>query len=295
VSRELYAELNAAFLAHLEASGEPPASIDQSHAGSSKQARAVADGLEADVVSMNQQTDMDFLVSQGLVSGSWKSRLPDGASPYFSTIVFLVRAGNPRNVRGWEDLLQPEMQVIIPNPKTSGNGRYAYLAAWACAAEKGRDPAAFLKELFAKVPILESGGRSATNAFVQKGIGDVLITFESEVSQIRKAFDASAFEVVYPEASILAEFPVSVVDRVVERRGTREFAERYLRFLWTPEAQRIIASHALRPQDGELRREAAFPDIRLISVEQAFGGWEAAQKTHFDSGGTFDAIYAGRR
>ncbi|MFA7343647.1 MAG: sulfate ABC transporter substrate-binding protein [Terrimicrobiaceae bacterium] len=297
VSREFYSAFNAAYAAQRESKGLPPVKIDQSHDGSSKQARAVIDGLPADVVTMNQETDIDALVGAGLVAKDWKSRLPDGASPYASTIVFLVRKGNPKGIKDWGDLVAPGTSVIIPNPQTSGNGRYSYLAAWAFAQDKSPGDAAapkeFVRALFKNVPVLEAGGRAATNTFVQKGIGDVLLTFESEVRQIQTAFDQGGFDVVYPAQSILAEFPVSLVDAVVDKRGSRPLAEDYLGFLWSAPAQRLAASQLLRPRNAAILAENAsrFPAIKLIGVEEAFGGWAAAQKSHFAKGGTFDQIY----
>ena len=297
VSREFYSAFNEAYTAQRAAKKQQPIAIEQSHDGSSKQARAVIDGLQADVVTMNQETDIGALVDAGLVAKDWKTRLPDGSSPYVSTIVFLVRKGNPKGINDWDDLVKPGTSVIIPNPQTSGNGRYSYLAAWAYAQDKSPGdagaPEGFLKALFKNVPVLETGGRAATNTFVQKGIGDVLLTFESEVQQIRTAFDQSGFDVVYPSQSILAEFPVSIVDAVADKRGSREVAADYLSFLWSEPAQRLAAARFLRPRNESILEEnrERFPAIKLAGVAETFGGWAAAQKSHFAKGGTFDRIF----
>jgi sulfate/thiosulfate transport system substrate-binding protein len=300
VTREFYQEYNNIFArAYQEKTGVAP-TIDLSNGGSSKQARAVIDGLEADVVTMNQETDIDAIVKAGLIKGDWKSRLPNNSAPYTSTIVFLVRKGNPKHIKDWGDLVRPGVSLIVPNPKTSGNGRYSYLAAWAYAKLRpgGGEAAAeqFVKALFGNVPVLETGGRAATNTFVQKEIGDVLLTFESEVLQITKVFSPEKFDVIYPPLSILAEAPVSVVDQVVERRGTRELATDYLEYLWSEDGQKLAVQSYFRPRSEKLRAENAhlFPGIKLVSVDDVFGGWEAAQKVHFADGGIFDQIYQGK-
>ena len=271
-----------------------------SHGGSSKQARAVLDGLAADVVTMNQDTDIEILVSRGnLVVPDWRERLPDHAAPFTSTILFLVRSGNPKGIKDWDDLVKPGVQVIIPNPKTSGNGRYSYLAAWAFALKKsGGDEAkarAFVGALFRNVPVLDTGGRAASTTFAQHGLGDVLLTFENEVNLIRTdpSLGGDKLAVVVPSMSILAENPVSVVDRVVDQRGTRPVAEAYLRWLFTPEAQAIGVKHFYRPRDPELlaRNAELFKQIPLVRVDEAFGSWAKAQATHFDDGGVFDQIF----
>ncbi len=297
VTREFYQEYNLAFAqAYEKRSGLAP-TVNLSNGGSSKQARAVIDGLEADVVTMNQETDIDAIAKAGLIANHWKSRLPTNAAPYTTTIVFLVRKGNPKGIKDWGDLIAPGVSVIVPNPKTSGNGRYSYLAAWAFAKSRpgGSDAAAeeFVKELFKNAPILETGGRAATNTFVQKEIGDVLLTFESEVLQITRVFSPEAFEVVYPPLSILAEAPVSVVDKVVDRRGTRDLSTAYLEYLWSDQGQQLAVQFYFRPRSQRLLAEnsALFPPIRLVSVDDVFGGWDAAQKAHFADGGYFDQIY----
>lgn len=297
VTREFYQEYNVVFArAYQEKNGVTP-TVDLSHGGSSKQARAVIDGLEADVVTMNQETDIDAIVKAGLIDDDWKSRLPNNSAPYTSTIVFLVRKGNPKGIKDWGDLVAPGISVIVPNPKTSGNGRYSYLAAWAYAKLRpgGGDAGAeqFVRALFRNVPVLETGGRAATNTFVQKEIGDVLLTFESEVLQITKVFSPDKFDIIYPPVSILAEAPVSVVDKVVDRRGTRQLATNYLEYLWSDEGQKLAVHSYFRPRSEKLLAENAdlFPAIKLVSVDEVFGGWAAAQKTHFADGGFFDRIY----
>jgi sulfate transport system substrate-binding protein len=296
VTREFYADYNAAFAKHRQAVGEPPLKIDQSHAGSSKQARAVLDGLAADVVTMNQDTDIQLLADAGLVAADWRKRLPDHAAPYTSTIVFLVRKGNPGGIKDWSDLTKPGVEVIIPNPKTSGNGRYSYLAAWAYArnAAGGTDAKAgeFVTALFRNAPILPSGGRDATVTFTERGIGDALLTFESEALQISKVLKPGSFEVVTPGSSILAEAPVSVVDKVVDKRGTRADATEYLKYLWSEDGQKIAAEHFFRPRSKALLEANAgqFPALTLHTVDDVFGGWGEAQK-HFADGGSFDSIF----
>jgi sulfate/thiosulfate transport system substrate-binding protein len=249
---------------------------------------------------MNQETNIDAIVKAGLINRDWESRLPNNSSPYTSTIVFLVRKGNPKNIRDWGDLVTSGVSVIVPNPKTSGNGRYSYLGAWAYAKLRpdGGDAAAeqFVRALFRNVPVLETGGRAATNTFVQKEIGDVLLTFESEVLQITKVFSPDKFDVIYPAVSILAEAPVSVVDEVVDRRGTRQLATDYLAHLWSDDGQKVAVHSYFRPRSEKLLAENAdlFPEIRLLSVDDVFGGWEAAQRAHFADGGFFDQIYHGK-
>lgn len=292
VTREFYSDYNAAFARHWAS----PVQIEQSHAGSSKQARAVVDGLPADVVTMNQETDVQLIADAGLIAKDWRTRLPDNAAPYTSTIVFLVRKGNPKAIKDWPDLAKPGVQVIIANPKTSGNGRYTFLAAWAAAktAEGGSDEKAreFVTTLFKNTPLLPPGGRDATTAFVQRGLGDALLTFESEALQIAKVFRPGEYEVVTPGSSILAEAPVSVVDRVVDRRGTRDIATEYLKYLWSDEGQRIAVKYFFRPRLPELLKANAdlFPALKLHTVGEIFGDWGNAQK-NFKDGGAFDAIY----
>lgn len=295
VTRELYREINPGFVANWkQASGETLV-VNQSHGGSSKQARSVADGLEADVVTMNQETDIDILVQRGVVAQDWKKRLPDNAAPYYSTIVFLVRKGNPKRILDWEDLGRSGVQVIVPNPKTSGNGRYTYLAAWGAAIRKGGSEAQArdaVSRLFRNVPVLDTGGRGATTSFTQRQLGDVLATFESEVHQIRKELGDN-FEVVYPSQSIIAEAPVAVVDKVVDKRGTRKVATAYLQYLWSDAGQDVIARQFYRPRSAAVLKThaALFRPIQLFSVSDVFGSWAQAQSRHFADGGEFDKIY----
>ena len=297
VSREFYKEYNAAFAAHWKKKTGETVTINQSHGGSSKQARAVADGLEADVITMNQANDIDILHQRGkLVPADWAKRLPNNSSPTASTTVFLVRKGNPKQIKDWDDLVKPGLAVIIPNPKTSGNGRYSYLAAYGAILKKGGNEAQakeFTKKLFANVPILETGGRGATSTFVQRSIGDVLLTFENEVDLIAKELGSDQFEVVYPSISILAENPVSVVDKVVDKRKTRPVAQAYLEYLYSEEGQEIAARHHLRPrlESVAAKYAAKFPKLNLFTVDEVFGGWQNAQKVHFNDGGLFDQIY----
>jgi sulfate transport system substrate-binding protein len=297
VTREFYQEYNTLFAGAYQVKHGITPTVDLSNGGSSKQARAVIDGLEADVVTMNQETDIDAIVQARLIDSDWKSRLPKNSAPYTSTIVFLVRKGNPKAIRDWGDLVAPGVSVIVPNPKTSGNGRYSYLAAWAYAKLRPASGEAaaeqFVRALFRNVPVLETGGRAATNTFVQKEIGDVLLTFESEVLQITKVFSPDKFDVIYPPVSILVEAPVSVVDKVVDRRGTRQLATDYLEYLWSDEGQKLAVRSYFRPRSEKLLAENAdlFPKITLVSVDDVFGGWEAAQKAHFADGGFFDQIY----
>jgi sulfate transport system substrate-binding protein len=296
VARELYKDINPAFIESWKKSTGETVVIKQSHGGSSKQARAVADGLEASVVTMNQANDIDMLADRGLVAKDWAKKFPNNAAPYYSTMVFLVRKGNPKGIKNWEDLAKPGVQVIIPNPKTAGNGRYTYLAAWGSVLKKKGGTEAQARDLvtriFKNVPILDAGGRAATTTFTQRQIGDALVTFENEVSMVRAEFGDN-FEVVYPTVSILAESPVAVVDKVVDRRGVRKQATAYLNFLYTPAGQEIGAKHFLRVRNETVMKKNAanYKPISLFSVDELFGGWRNAQKVHFDDGGEFDKIY----
>jgi sulfate/thiosulfate transport system substrate-binding protein len=300
VTRELYKDINASFIADYQKKTGETVSIRQSHGASSAQALSVLQGLQADVVTMNQPNDIDLLAQQGhLVPENWRARLPDDSAPYTTTMVFLVRKGNPKHIKDWDDLAKPGVQVVIANPKTSGNGRYAYLAAWGYRKLHGGSDAQaldFERALLKNVPVLDAGGRGATTTFTQRGIGDVLVTFENEVSLIEAGAGAKDFEAVYPSVSLLAAPPVTVVDKVVDKRGTRKVAQAYLDYLYTPAAQEIIAQHHLRPRDaGVLAKHAAeFKPIKTFTVEQMFGGWQKAQATHFADGGTFDQVVSGR-
>ncbi|MET0534041.1 MAG: sulfate ABC transporter substrate-binding protein [Steroidobacter sp.] len=294
VSRELFDEINPAFVAQWQKQSGQPLKIRQSHGGSSKQARAVADGLAADVVTFNQVTDIELLQSRGLVGVDWRQRLPNDASPYYSLPVLLVRQGNPKQVKDWADLAKPGIQVVFPNPKTSGNGRYTYLAAYAyaLAQNKGDQTKAtdFVARLLANVPVFDTGGRGATTTFIERGIGDVLVTFESEVIAIRREYGKSNLEAVMPSMSLRADFPVAVVDKVVDKKGTRAAATAYLKYLYSPAGQDIIAKHYNRVHDpAALKKYAAqFPDVKLVTVDEVFGGWGAVTKTHFAEGGVLD-------
>ncbi len=296
VSRELYKDINPAFAAEWKAKTGETIEIKQSHGGSSKQALAVANGLEADVVTMNQAPDIDILVAQGgLVAPDWRKRQPSNAAPYTTTTIFLVRKGNPKGVKDWDDLAKPGVQVIVPNPKTSGNGRYTYLAAWGFALKKlGGDAKArdFVARLFANVPVLDGGGRGATTTFAQNGLGDVLVTFENEAALVGQEFGADKFDRVYPSLSIEAEPPVAVVDKVVDKHGSRKLAEAYLNFLYSPAGQEIIAKHGFRPRDPAVAKanEGRFPKIETFTVEGLLGGWASVQKAHFADGGIYDQI-----
>jgi sulfate/thiosulfate-binding protein len=297
VTRELYKDINAAFGAAWTRRTGDTLTINQSHGGSSKQARAVIEGLPADVVTMNQALDVDLIAKQsGLLAPDWAVRLPNHSVPFTSTILFLVRRGNPKQIRDWDDLIKPGVVPIIPNPKTSGNGRYSYLAAWvyALARSKGDETAAraFLGKLFKAVPVLDSGGRAATSTFAQRGIGDVLLTFENEAQLAIADFPGGGLTVVVPSASILAESPVAVVDKNAAKRGTTAVAAAYLAFLFQPEAQEIAARHFFRPVDPKILAKYAdrFPKLRLVPVAD-LGGWPAVQAKHFADGGVFDQLF----
>ncbi|AKU11970.1 periplasmic thiosulfate-binding protein [Azoarcus sp. CIB] len=297
VARDVYKDFNPLFQKHWKEKTGETVELRQSHGGSSKQARAVADGLEADVVTMNQATDVDFLAEKGLVAKDYPKKFPDNASPYTSTMVFIVRKGNPKAIKDWNDIAKPGIQLIIPHPKNTGNGRYSYLAAWGYALKQpgGSDKSAqdFVGQLLKNAPLFGSGGRDATTTFMQRKMGDVLVTFESEAELIAKEFGRGEFEVVYPSLSILAEFPVAIVDKVVDKKGTRKVAQAYLEYLWSKEGQENAAANYLRPRDAEvLKKHAAqFPPIKTFTVDEVFGGWSKAASAHFKDGGSFDQIY----
>lgn len=296
VAREFYKDVNAAFVPWYKKTAGKDVKVEQAHGGSSAQARAVADGLEADVVTMNTTTDVEFLAEKGVVAKDWAKRFPHNAAPTTSTMLFLVRNGNPKGIKDWADLLKPDVKVVVVNPKTGGNGRYAYLAAWGYVRETGgsdAQAAEFVSKLYKNVPVLARGGRDATTAFLQRNIGDVLITFESEVESVNREFGAGKVDVVYPSVSIVAENPVAIVERTVAKKGTADLAKAYLDFLYTPEGQEIAAKHNIRPRDPAILKKhaATFKPIKLFPVQKYFGSLSEAQKVHFNDGGQFDKIY----
>ena len=297
-TRELYQDVNAAFVKQYQAKSGKTVAVQQSHGGSSKQARAVIDGLEADVVTLALAYDIDAVAEAGLLPKDWQKRLPSNSSPYTSTIVFLVRKGNPKGIKDWADLVKPGVQVITPNPKTSGGARWNYLAAWAYALKQpgGSDAKAkeFVTALYKNVPVLDSGARGSTVTFVQRGIGDVLLAWENEAFLSIKELGPDKVDIVVPSLSILAEPPVAIVDKVVDKKGTRAVAQAYLEYLYTPEAQEIAARNYYRPRlDAVAKKYAAsFPKVNLITIDDVFGGWQKAQKTHFADGGVFDLVYS---
>jgi sulfate/thiosulfate-binding protein len=298
-TRELYQDINNAFAKQWKKKGGQDVTVKQSHGGSGKQARSVIDGLEADVVTLALAYDIDAIAEKGLIKPNWQKRLPHNSSPYTSTIVFLVRKGNPKQIKDWNDLVKPGVSVITPNPKTSGGARWNYLAAWAYALkQKGGSEAKaqeFVKQLFKNVPVLDSGARGATNTFVQRGLGDVLLAWENEAFLAVNELGKDRFEIVTPSQSILAEPPVAVVDSVVDRRGTRKVAEEYLKYLYSKDGQQIAAKHYYRPIDKKIAAAASkLPKLKLYTIDDTFGGWQKAQKTHFADGGVFDQIYAGK-
>jgi len=296
-TRELYQDYNAAFAKHWKAKNNEVVTIKQSHGGSGKQARSVIDGLEADVVTLALAADVDALHENGkLIPADWQKRLPHNASPYTSTIVFLVRKGNPKKIKDWNDLAKPGIEVITPNPKTSGGARWNYLAAWGYALKQpgGNDATAkdFVKKIFGNVKVLDSGARGSTTTFVERGIGDVLIAWENEAYLAVKELGPDKFEIVTPSLSILAEPPVSVVDKVVDKRGTRKVAEEYLKYLYSPEGQDIAGKNYYRPTDTKVAAKYTkqFAPVKLFTIDDVAGGWTKAQKTHFSDGGVFDQI-----
>lgn len=298
VMRNFYKDYNPAFAAHWKEKTGQSIEVQQAHAASTKQARAVIDGAEADVLTMNQLPDLEMVAEKGLLAKDWAGRLPNNSVPFTSSTVFIVRTGNPKNIHDWSDLIRDDIKVVIPAPKITGNGRYTYLSAWAWALKQpGGTPEtakAYVKKLFNEhVPIMPPGGRAATTAFMQQKIGDVLVTFENEAELMALEFGKGSIAYVYPSLSVIAEPPVSVVDRVVDKRGTRVVAQAYLEFLWSPKGQEIAAQNYLRPQDPEVAKKFAsqFPSIKTVAVEEVFGSWSDAMKTHFADGGVFDSIY----
>lgn len=295
-TREFYQEYNAAFSKYWQQQSGDKVTVRQSHGGSGKQATSVINGIEADVVTLALAYDIDAIAERGRIDKKWIKRLPANSAPYTSTIVFLVRKGNPKGIHDWSDLVKPGVSVITPNPKTSGGARWNYLAAWGYALHHhNNDQAkaqAFVKKLYKNVEVLDSGARGATNTFVERGIGDVLIAWENEALLAKQVLGQDKFEIITPSESILAEPTVSLVDRVVDKRGTREVANAYLHYLYSPEGQSIAAKHYYRPRDAAVEAKfiEQFPKLKLFTVEDTFGGWTNAQKVHFSSGGTFDEI-----
>ncbi len=296
-TRELYADFNKAFAAKFQADTGKTIEIKQSHGGSGRQARSVIDGLAADVVTLALAYDVDELADKGLLAADWQKKLPQNASPYTSTIVFLVRKGNPKNIKDWDDLAKPGVKVITPNPKTSGGARWNYLAAWGYELKKsgGNEASAkdFVKKIYANVPVLDTGARGSTITFVERGVGDVFMSWENEAFLAINELGKDKLEVIVPSVSILAEPPVAVVDKVVDKKGTRAPAEAYLQFLYSKEGQEIAARNFYRPRDPDVARkyEKTFPKVSLFTIDEVFGGWRAAQKRHFSDKGVFDEIY----
>lgn len=296
VAREFYKDFNTAFIADYKKSTGKDIKIDQSHAGSSAQARAVNDGLAADVVTMNTTTDIEFLAGTGVVSKDWNKQFAFDASPTTSTMLFLVRRGNPKGIKDWNDLLKSDVKIVVVNPKTGGNGRMAYLAAWGQVRKNGGTDAQaeeFVSKMYKNVPILAKGGRDATSIFLQRNIGDVLITFESEVVSVNREFGEGKVDVIHPSSSIVAENPVAIVNRTVDKKGTREQAKAYLDFLYTDAGQEIAAKHAIRPRSAAIleKYKDVFKPIAFFTVNDYFGSFSEAQKIHFNDGGLFDKIY----
>jgi sulfate transport system substrate-binding protein len=295
-TRELYVEFNKAFANAYQKETGKSVEIKQSHGGSGSQARAVIDGLQADIVTLALAYDIDAIAAKGLTATDWQKRLPQNSSPYTSTIVFLVRKGNPKGIKDWDDLIKPGVAVITPNPKTSGGARWNYLAAWGFAqkkygsADKAKD---FIAKLYQQVPVLDTGARGATVTFVERGVGDVLLAWENEAFLALKEFGPEKFEIVAPALSILAEPPVTIVDKVADKKGTRSVADAYLQYWYTKEGQEIAARNFYRPRDAEVAKkyETSFAKVELFTIDEAFGGWTKAQKEHFADGGVFDQIY----
>lgn len=296
IGRELFAEINPRFQAEWKAKGGEEVQIRQSHAGTSRQARAIMEGLQADVVTFNQYPDIEVLAKNGLIAADWKSRLPHDSSPYYSAPAFLVRKGNPENIKDWGDLARDDVKVVFPNPKTSGNARYTYLGGWAWAHKEFNGDEARIKEFMTKflgnVPVFDTGGRGATTTFVERKIGDVLITFEAETHNIRKEYGDEAFQVVVPSTTVVADFPVSVVDRVADRRSSRKLAEAYLGFLYSDAGQELLAQRYYRVRSPAIAAKYAqqFPPTNLVKIEELIGDWDKIQQIHFASDALFDQL-----
>ena len=300
VARDVFKDYNPLFQKYWKQKTGEAVDIKQSHGGSSKQVRAVADGLEADVVTMNQANDVEYLAEKGLVAKDWTRKLPNNASPYTSAMVFIVRKGNPKGIHDWSDIAKPGTQLIIPHPKNTGNGRNTYLSAWAWALRQpgGNDKTAhdFLGKLLKNAPLFAAGGRDATTTFMQRRMGDVLVTFECEAELIAKEFGKGDFEVVYPSLTLQTEFPVAVVDKVVDKKGSRKQAQAYLEYLWSKDGQENAAQNYLRPRDGEVLKKyaAQFPAVKTFTVDEVFGSATKAFNAHFKDGGSFDQIYVAK-
>lgn len=295
-TRELYQEFNAAFAKHWQEKTKEAVKIQQSHGGSGKQARSVIDGLEADVVTLALANDINAIAEKAkLLPEDWQKRLALNSTPYTSTIIFLVRKGNPKEIKDWDDLARPGVSVITPNPKTSGGAQWNYLAAWEFGKRKYGEnkEQEFVRSIYKNVPVLDSGARGSTTTFVERGVGDVLISWENEAFLALKEYGSDKFQIVIPSLSVLAEPPVAVVDKVVDKKGTRQIAEAYLQYLYSEEGQEIAAKHFYRPSDPKIAEKHAgkFPKIELFKIDDAFGGWKSAHKAHFADGGTFDQIY----
>ncbi|MBV4419446.1 sulfate ABC transporter substrate-binding protein [Clostridium tyrobutyricum] len=296
-TRELYENYNKAFAKYWKGKTGQDVTIKQSHGGSGKQGRSIIEGQQADVATLALAYDIDAIQKAGLINQGWQKKFKDNSSPYTSTIVFLVRKGNPKHIKDWDDLTKKGVSIVTPNPKTSGGARWNYLAAWGYALKKNNNDQnkakEFVKELYGNVAVLDSGARGATTTFVERGVGDVLIAWENEAFLSVKELGADKFDIVVPSVSILAEPPVAVVDKVVDKKGTRKVAEAYLNYLYSKEGQEIAAKNYYRPRDKEVseKYKDKFPKINLFTIDDMFGGWAKAQKTHFDDGGTFDQIY----
>lgn len=298
IGRELFAAVNVEFAKAWKAKTGKDITVNASHAGSSKQARSILEGLEADLVTFNQVTDVGLLAKNGVVAKDWQKLYPNNASPFYSLPAFVVRAGNPKNIKNWGDLARDDVHAVFPNPKTSGNGRYTYLAAYAWALEEYKGDTAkadaYIKKVLGNVPVFDTGGRASTTTFVEREIGDVLITFEAETSAVVKQYGADKFTVVVPPVSLIAEFPVAVVDKYADKHGTKELAKAYLDYLYSPEGQEIIAGFNNRVQDEGVASKHKLPEVRLLTVENVFGGWDKAQAEHFASGAKLDQVFVAK-